>query len=204
MRAVRRGSRREEGASLVEFALVAPLLLIILFGIIEFGLAFRDKLTIGNSTQSAARVGSAVGQDPDADLFVLQSLEQSLSTLPNSGVGVVNRVQIFKATANGGIDSGQVNTYFYVFDPVGCDWVPCPDNTNLGYASWTWAPDDRNVEVGNLDIMGVRVHYAHNWLTGSLLPLPDAACNNGSPPTNCFADTALMRMEPQSFGVSGP
>jgi Flp pilus assembly protein TadG len=50
----------ESGAALIEFASGATLLLALLVGIVEFGLAFRDRLTITDSTQSAARVGSAL------------------------------------------------------------------------------------------------------------------------------------------------
>ena len=43
----RRSLRHDEaGASLVEFTVIATLLFTLLFGIIEFGFAFRDRLTI--------------------------------------------------------------------------------------------------------------------------------------------------------------
>lgn len=45
--------RRDRGAAAVEFALVVPLLVMILFGIVEFGNAF----SIQASVASAARVG---------------------------------------------------------------------------------------------------------------------------------------------------
>ncbi|HHC08093.1 MAG TPA: pilus assembly protein [Actinobacteria bacterium] len=202
--------RSERGAALVEMALVVPVLLVILFGIIELGIAFRDRLTIGNATQTAARVGTAMGQQPDADLRILQSFEQSLSALPNSGVGIIKYVDIFEADAYGnpvgGCPGGNCNRYFYTYvDGTGplCDWTPCPD-PDAGYSGWNWAPNERSILVGDLDVMGVRMTYGHSWITGGFLPLPDVACDSGSPPTNCWADTALMRMEPQQFGVGSP
>ncbi len=48
----------EEGQNLVEFALLLPLLLYILMGIIQFGLIFAVYVTINNSVREAARWGS--------------------------------------------------------------------------------------------------------------------------------------------------
>lgn len=49
--------RREDGAQAVEFALLAPVLLLLLFGIIAFGLLFAQALALGNSARQAARYG---------------------------------------------------------------------------------------------------------------------------------------------------
>jgi Flp pilus assembly protein TadG len=49
--------KREEGAAAVEFALVLPLLVIILFGIIEFGFALYNKEVITNASREGARAG---------------------------------------------------------------------------------------------------------------------------------------------------
>ncbi len=49
--------RSERGASLVEFALILPLLLVILFGIIEFGLIMYNKAIITNASREGARRG---------------------------------------------------------------------------------------------------------------------------------------------------
>jgi Flp pilus assembly protein TadG len=48
---------RERGASAVEFALVLPVLMLILFGIIEFGFIMYDKALITNASREGARRG---------------------------------------------------------------------------------------------------------------------------------------------------
>src|SRR5581483_11644424 len=58
-------SRREQGAALLEFALVAPILLMLIFGAIEYGMFFKDYLTVSNTTRTGARVASAAGSDAD-------------------------------------------------------------------------------------------------------------------------------------------
>ena len=47
----------QKGASAVEFALVLPLLLVILFGIVEFGLLFYNQQLITNASREGARFG---------------------------------------------------------------------------------------------------------------------------------------------------
>ncbi len=55
---------RERGASLVEFALIAPLLLALIFGIIEFGWAFAQINDLRHGAREAARL-AAVEDDWD-------------------------------------------------------------------------------------------------------------------------------------------
>jgi len=51
--------RKEEGGqSLVEFALVVPIFLLVLFAIVDFGMAFHAWITVTNSAREGARLGS--------------------------------------------------------------------------------------------------------------------------------------------------
>lgn len=47
--------RNEEGQGTVEFALILPILLIVIFGIVDFGWLFFNITTISNITRSSAR-----------------------------------------------------------------------------------------------------------------------------------------------------
>ena len=47
----------ETGASAVEFALVMPILMLIVFGIIVYGMVFAQSLSLSNSARQAARSG---------------------------------------------------------------------------------------------------------------------------------------------------
>jgi Flp pilus assembly protein TadG len=51
--------RPQNGTSTVEFAMIVPFLLIMLFGIMEFGLLLYDKAVITNASREAARSGIA-------------------------------------------------------------------------------------------------------------------------------------------------
>ena len=50
--------KNEDGQSLVEFALVLPVLLLLLFGIIEFALIFHADLVLSHSAREGVRKGS--------------------------------------------------------------------------------------------------------------------------------------------------
>lgn len=50
-----RNKNGQRGAALVEFTLVIPLLLLLIFGIIEFSILFYEKAVITNASREAAR-----------------------------------------------------------------------------------------------------------------------------------------------------
>jgi Flp pilus assembly protein TadG len=51
----------EKGQSIVELALVTPLLLVVLFAVIEFGFYFSYQMTLTNAARDGARVFAAPG-----------------------------------------------------------------------------------------------------------------------------------------------
>jgi Flp pilus assembly protein TadG len=55
--------KHDDAQSLVEFALIVPMLLIVLFGIVDFGLGLRAYVSIASATREGARYAS-VGNAP--------------------------------------------------------------------------------------------------------------------------------------------
>ncbi len=201
--------RRDEGVAIVEMAIVAPLLFLLLFGIIEFGLAFRTQITVANATQSSGRVAASLGTNQEADWAVLQSVEQSLGNI--SGLGIVKEVHIWEANGAGlpvtPCDDPPLNSTSncnaYLYSPGGsCDWSPCPnpaiaDPPNLG-GGWGYDTSDRDVvlDADGLGVVGVTVYYSHNWLTG-MMPMGDVLCVD--PPADCWSNSGIFRFEPLLF-----
>jgi len=70
--------RDETAAAAVEFALVLPILVAFLFGIIAFGVIFAQDLALGNSARQAARVG-VVEDRTCADIE--REIDESIDTI---------------------------------------------------------------------------------------------------------------------------
>ena len=49
--------RNEKGTSIVEFAIILPLLIILIFGMVEFSVLFYDKAVLTNASREGARGG---------------------------------------------------------------------------------------------------------------------------------------------------
>jgi Flp pilus assembly protein TadG len=156
------GSRRQRGATIIEAALVFPLLILIIMGIMEIGLAFKDYLTVSYMSREGARVGALAGNDADADCAILRGI----GTVATQGdLNRITSIQIFKADVNG----AQGVTNYAVFDggdPNLCNVPAQPSDT------WTinpigWVATSRQTVVGDeaLDIIGVRIIMTHDWVT---------------------------------------
>jgi Flp pilus assembly protein TadG len=61
--------RSERGAAAVEFALVMPLLFLLVFGIIEFGFIFNKELSVTHSAREGVRVYALNGAGAAAQTF---------------------------------------------------------------------------------------------------------------------------------------
>lgn len=61
--------KNESGQSLIEFALVLPLLLLLLCGIFDFGRAMYGYLSLNLVAQESARLGSLGAADADIKQF---------------------------------------------------------------------------------------------------------------------------------------
>jgi hypothetical protein len=202
MRLAKLRERNARGAALVEMAIVIPIFLALLFVIIELGLAFRSKLIVDDGVQAAARVGAAVGNGLDVDLYILDELIDQVSALPNNGIGILSHVEVYKVNADGSPDVGELNRYFYTWtsSTTDCDWTPCPAGTS-GYNSWNWRPGERNVAVGELDQIGVTAYFSHTFITG-FLPIDDPVCDSpAGNPKNCWTESTILRLEPLHFSA---
>ena len=70
--------KRENGQSAVEFALVLPILLLIVCGILDFGWLFYNQLSVENACREGARVGCVNAQDARLDQIVTDKVEAIL------------------------------------------------------------------------------------------------------------------------------
>jgi Flp pilus assembly protein TadG len=92
----RRIGRRQEGQALVEFAFVVPVLLLLVLGIIQFGILFNNYITLTDAVRAGARQ-AAVSR-----------------TLPNPTQVTSDRVRRSAA----GLDSNKLTVSVAVWDPA--------------------------------------------------------------------------------------
>jgi Flp pilus assembly protein TadG len=87
----------QEGAAAIEFAIILPLLMMILFGIIEFSIAFYDKAMITNASREGARAGivlqpaprDAATEDAEIQNVIDSFLANKLITLGTTNIPAV-------------------------------------------------------------------------------------------------------------------
>lgn len=111
---VQRGrSRRsfdDAGASTVEFALVAPLLLMLIFGIMEFGWLFAQHLDVRHGTREASRLVAVnwSASDPEsvADVQTAEIVAESCSRMQHGEGALVSMGLV--SSGIGAADKGSV------------------------------------------------------------------------------------------------
>ncbi|MFQ5590018.1 MAG: TadE/TadG family type IV pilus assembly protein [Phycisphaerae bacterium] len=80
-----RNTKRARAAAIVEFAVVLPLLLTILFGIIEYGYLFMVRLTVEHAAREGCRVASLSTSTPaEVSARVVQAMHGLTYTMTAS------------------------------------------------------------------------------------------------------------------------
>jgi Flp pilus assembly protein TadG len=108
--------KEEKGAAAVEFAIVLPLMCMLLFGIIEFGLVMYDQTMITNASREGARAGIVFNTTPVSDGEITTVVENYCSAhLVSFGSGALPTTTISRTGTAAG-DALTVNvTYPYTF-----------------------------------------------------------------------------------------
>jgi Flp pilus assembly protein TadG len=208
---MRRGARdrtrtRQRGAVAVEAALLTPLLVLFVLGIIEFSLLLRDYVSVTSASRSGARIASAnAGAGPqtcDAGETGTQCADPSAPKLAKLAANAIqtqssalnkdaiNYMLIYKANAKGfpGTLTG------WSADPVAdCRttgacveyvWVKASDKFKYVPGNGSWTSSTINACVSNSDSVGVYLNATHPFVTKMF----------GSSKT--VSDRTIMRFEP--------
>ena len=73
---------------MTEFALVLPVLALILFAVIQFGIVFNNYITLTDATRAGARKAAVSRQDPNRDSDVVSAVRSSASDLKSTKLSV--------------------------------------------------------------------------------------------------------------------
>lgn len=176
IRLIRRGphAEAERGQGLVEFAMLVPVFLLLLLGMLEFGFVFDQQITLEYGTREGARSGAAFGKGnattmpcADVDKNIIAAVQRVLKG-PGSRLTLApsTQVRIFKATSSGGVSGSQVNTWSYtpgsgpIVDGQALDFTA----SSTGWSACT--PRKTDGTVGSPpDSIGVSIVYTYQFVT---------------------------------------
>jgi Flp pilus assembly protein TadG len=80
--------RSQQGQTMTEFALVLPVLALILFAVIQFGIVFNNYITLTDATRAGARKAAVSRQDSNRNSDVMNAVRSSASDLTGSKLSV--------------------------------------------------------------------------------------------------------------------
>ncbi len=174
--------RREDGQSLVEFALVMPIFFLLVMGLIEYGFLYNNVLTVQFASRQGVSAAAQVGAEDGADCTILKAVESALTAPIDKSR--IDEVEVFESDANGDAITGRVNRY----QRVGT--LDCPGSVNQPYTligdEGYPQIDRRDSLADGLDVVGVRIAYTYQGIT----PI-------GSGRSWTVSDGATLRMEPK-------
>lgn len=172
---------RDSGAVAVEAAIVLPLLIAVLLGLIETAMLLRGSIGLSSAVRSAARTASA---EPRQETFAVDAVE----ALARAGTGValtqISEVWVYRANregypgadGNGGFSIGCTTACLrFRFDPAQGRFV-----SNGG----SWPASSIDACMTTAQSVGVRVLARHAPMTAGLIG------------ERTLSQRAVMRFEP--------
>jgi Flp pilus assembly protein TadG len=170
-----RGHARRRGQTMTEFALVVPVLFLLIMGVLDGALLMFSVGTARYASAEGSRLAAQLGNVSNTDSQVLAAVR---STVGTTQLFTVTEVDIYKLnqSGNGDLtpDLGHYNRYAL-------------DGTAL--APLTYLPASRNVGNGTSDFLGITINYTYTWKAGFFSPLG---------PVRTTA-VSYVRLEPQSY-----
>jgi len=106
--------KNNRGQTLVEMALVLPILLLIIFGIIEFGRIFNAHLTLTHASREGARAGAVHKSDSEIENIVINA---SYPLIVNEDNITIDPLQT-QGRSTGGSVSVEIDSSIEIFTPV--------------------------------------------------------------------------------------
>lgn len=193
---------RQRGQGLVEFAMLVPVFMLLLLGMLEFGFIFEHTMTISYATREGARTGSVLADGntavpcADVDKNIVAAVQRILQA-PGSLVASadVNDIKIYNADATGTQIGTQANVWTYA-----AGGGPSVEGQNLDFklASSGWDACTRvsswNGAVAPESI-GVSISYDYHFVT----PLAAAVGFFGPSGSSTLAisDKTVMALNPK-------
>jgi hypothetical protein len=174
------GRHGQDGQSLVEFALVLPVLLMILLGLIEFGFVFAHHQGLEYATREGARTASALANGQNGqngapvatacatiDDQVIAAVQRVITGTGSLLVlGNVSQIRIYRYDDATSAPATPASSFVNVWIPISSggnvvDGVPLKFRQTSG----SWNPCTRSNGL-TPDSVGVDVTYSYTFVTG--------------------------------------
>ena len=111
-------TRRSRGMAAVELALVLPLFLVMVFGMVEFSLMLYDKAVITNASREAARAG-IVASSPKLTIGQIQTVATNYCSTSLISLGAAAVPTVTVTGAGGGYGTALSVTVSFVYSSTG-------------------------------------------------------------------------------------
>lgn len=157
----------------MEFALIFPVFLLVLFGLIEFAFMLNAQLSLNYATRDAALIAAEAGNNEVADCLILNKVNADLN--PPTAEGNVAAVHIFSATETGGQLSPGREQIYTSGGSTTCGSISAPYTlTTTGYPYDIRCNDLDRTTCGagftgpsntGVDIVGVQIDYTYRYVT---------------------------------------
>jgi hypothetical protein len=153
----------DRGVAVVEAAIILPVLLLLIVGIIEFGLAFKDQLAITSAVRAGARIASA---EPRIATFATDAAEQVAREGAAVDMSGVQEMWVYKADstghplgAGGGFGSCTSSCIRFTWSAAAKTFVQ---------TGGSWPADTQDACQGEQDSVGVYLKVKHLAVTNAI------------------------------------
>jgi Flp pilus assembly protein TadG len=201
----RRSRQGQRGQGMVEFAIIVPVFLLLLMGMLEFGFVFTHNLSLEYATREGARAGSTLSDGNGVtatcnliDQNIVNSVTKVLKSPGSPILGYPNAVasiKIWSADASGNPILNTVNTWTNKNDgsltfnaPVAPVWTPCTRH------STTWLTGACGGSTCPPDSIGVSLTYTYTMVTP--LGAIEKFFGPAGPATLSMSDKTVMSLNP--------
>jgi uncharacterized protein (UPF0333 family) len=150
--------RRERGAAAVEAALVTPLFILLVIGIMEFALFFQNNLSSSDAVKAGVRMASAEARNANFAQDAADRVQIAGGAINKNNV---EELWVYKANPRDEFPQGSSSfancTVCVKFDWDGARFTPT-------YSGWA-ATSQRACAAGTLDRVGVYLQLRHDAMT---------------------------------------
>ncbi len=182
---------------LVEAAFVLPILALLMFGILEYGVAFKNAGMVSASSRAAARAFAAEPKSTEAADAARYAAEDALNSLVSS---TPLNLYLYRANgttgqpcSNSGCTGSSTVSAVCTAGATWCityTWSTTTSEFVLSGGSWT--PASRNACLATADYVGATVSARYDFFSNFF----------GSSTT--LTDRTTMRLEPMPVGFCAP